>query len=58
MVRARLNLQRRRRGIFVESNRKNIQAPSGAKSSEYAAPDGASLFLCAMFYNYVATAAL
>jgi hypothetical protein len=30
--------QRRRRGIFVENRDKIFQAPSGATSSEYAAP--------------------
>jgi hypothetical protein len=34
--------QRRWRGLFVESNPKSNQAPSGATYSEDAAPDGAS----------------
>jgi hypothetical protein len=37
--------QRRRRDIFVVCRPKQIQAPSGATSSEYAAPDGASSFV-------------
>jgi hypothetical protein len=44
----RVLLQRRRHGIFVETNRVNFQAPSGAASSAfdqtYDAPDGASWF--------------
>jgi hypothetical protein len=45
----RLNLttdfrQRRRRDIFVETRRTNLQAPSGAISSECSAPNGALLF--------------
>jgi len=34
------DFQRRRRGIFVENAENNSQAPSGAKSSGYAAPMG------------------
>ena len=36
--------QRRRRDIFVETQRQEFQAPSGATSSAYPAPDGASSF--------------
>jgi hypothetical protein len=46
--------KRRRRDIFVETHRQEFQAPSGATSSHYAAPDGAFSFCKLTFYNYPA----
>jgi hypothetical protein len=51
-------LKRQRRNIFVAPNPVVRQAPSGAKSSEYIAPDGAWEFNGAWFYKDFAPAAL
>ena len=40
-----MNFSRRRRAIFVETQRQEFQAPSGATSSQSAAPDGAFYFM-------------
>ena len=53
-----LKTQRRRRDIFVETQRQEFQAPSGATSNAYAAPDGAFSFCEFVFYNYAAPPAL
>ena len=54
--------QRRRRAIFVDTNRKEIPSSVGAASSdcanEYAAPDGALMFFWVVLYKYVAPTAL
>jgi hypothetical protein len=52
------NLERRRRDIFVETQRQEFQAPSGATSSAHAAPDGAFSFCELVFYKYAAPPAL
>jgi hypothetical protein len=46
------------RAIFVETQRQEFQAPSGATSSQYAAPDGAFSFCELVFYKYAAPLAL
>jgi len=51
-------LERQRRGIFVTPNPVVTQAPSGAASSEYIAPDGAWEFNGAWFYKDFAPTAL
>jgi len=45
------SIQRRRRGIFVESKTKTNQAPSGAAYPEDFAPDGALHFVGSCFYK-------
>jgi hypothetical protein len=51
-------LERQRRGIFVAPNPVVTQAPSGAASSEYIAPDGAWEFYDVRFYKDSAPTAL
>jgi hypothetical protein len=50
--------QHRMRAIFVETQRQEFQAPSGATSSQSAAPDGAFLLCGLRFYKYSAPTAL
>jgi hypothetical protein len=51
-------VERRRRAIFVETPRQEFQAPSGATSSQSAAPDGAFSFCELVFYTYAAPTVL
>jgi hypothetical protein len=50
--------QHRMRAILVETHRQEFQAPSGAPSSAYAAPDEAFHFCKLVIYKYAAPLAL